>query len=144
MGFSISHEVLVVEGGNLLLLGNDFLARYQAKIELTNDADGVGYMWLTKSTKGREQKHRVELSCKAPSLVSTAKAASVATATPAPSAPRLPSEAPNLEPHRLPVQVHKPAKHLASKLALYTMDSDSKEPEGYSWVRNDRSAERVP
>ena len=66
-GHPFRHDFLVVDGGDLLLLGNDFLSRYQATIRPFGD-DGSGTMQLQVNHKGRHRHLSISLSCAASNL----------------------------------------------------------------------------
>ena len=66
-GHPFRHDFLVVEGGDLLLLGNDFLARYRATVEPFGK-DGSGAMRLQVTHRGRRRHLAIPLSCAASSL----------------------------------------------------------------------------
>ena len=84
-GVPFRHEFTVVEGGNLLLLGNDFLARYRASV--TPFDGSTGSMDLHVRQKGQDRVLSVALSCEP--RVDNSIAAAVAASSPTrPSPPR--------------------------------------------------------
>ena len=62
-GVPFRHTFTVVEGGNLLLLGNDFMAAYHGQVSL--DPTGEGELSLMVKQQGESRRHAVELSCAA-------------------------------------------------------------------------------
>lgn len=66
-GHPFRHDFLVIEGGDLLLLGNDFLARYRATVEPFGK-DEKGAMRLQVELKGKRRQLSVPLSCAASPL----------------------------------------------------------------------------
>ena len=69
-GHAFRHEFLVVEGGNLLLLGNDFIGRYRASI-CPFDEDEQGSMAMSVIRQGTRHRIKIPLSCapRAPTVV---------------------------------------------------------------------------
>ena len=61
-GHAFRHEFLVIEGGNLLLLGNDFIARYRATI-CPFDEDEQGHMDMSVVRRGTRHRVKIPLSC---------------------------------------------------------------------------------
>ena len=62
-GHAFRHQFTVVEGGDLLLLGNDFLALYRARVTPLDEND-EGHIEMTVTKKGARQTVRVPLSCR--------------------------------------------------------------------------------
>ena len=61
-GHAFCHEFLVIEGGNLLLLGNDCIARYRATI-FPFDEDEQEHMDMSVARRGTRHRVRIPLSC---------------------------------------------------------------------------------
>ena len=61
-GHAFRHEFLVVEGGDLLLLGNDFIGRYRATV-IPFDEDEEGGMDMSVTRRGVRHRIRIPLSC---------------------------------------------------------------------------------
>ena len=64
-GHAFRHQFIVVEGGDLLLLGNDFLARYNASITPLNKG-GDGKIEINGTMKCTTRRHQLAVSCKPP------------------------------------------------------------------------------
>ena len=63
-GFAFRHDFTVVEGGNLLLLGNDFLARYHAEVTPSETPYGDGRLILSvQSARQSKRRISIRLSC---------------------------------------------------------------------------------
>ena len=62
-GTPCRHTFIVVEGGPLLLLGNDFLDAAGAEISLGANGDGEGSLLLTRDKDGQPINRRVGVSC---------------------------------------------------------------------------------
>ena len=81
-GQSFRHRFIVVEGGDLLLLGNDFIALYHATVTPLQK-DGTGNMQLTVTVDGQERVVDVALSCQPPTTEPRQVTAAVTPAEPA-------------------------------------------------------------
>ena len=61
-GHPFRHDFMVIEGGDLLLLGNDFLGRYRATVTPVGD-DNQGHLRLRVKRSGVERSVSIGLSC---------------------------------------------------------------------------------
>ena len=80
------HEFIVVEGGSLMLLGNDFIARYRASVT-PMDSSGHVSLRLRVTRDGEEREINVTLTCQPPAADNSAAVATVAAAAPSRRAP---------------------------------------------------------
>ena len=67
-GQPFQHEFVVVQGGYLLRLGNDFLAMYNTSVTPLDPrkGDGSGTLEIDVTTRGSKKRHQLTVSCKPP------------------------------------------------------------------------------
>ena len=67
-GHPFQHKFIVVQGGDLLLLGNDFLAMYNASVTPLDphSGDDSGTLEIDVTTRGTKRRHQLTVSCKPP------------------------------------------------------------------------------
>jgi hypothetical protein len=76
------HRFLVVEGAPLMLLGNDFLDSYMAKMEFLGDGTGAGRLTLSRDVDGTGETSTVEVTCNPVVALTSQTVASVSALPP--------------------------------------------------------------
>ena len=120
-GHAFRHPFTVVEGGDLLLLGNDFIALYGASVTPL-DKDGEGCLEMTITRDGTRRPVSVPLSCQSVHPTDTARAAAVIDPANASAPPDTVDAGETLPPALVPIGTPPAAPNAPASVAGPTAD----------------------